>query len=154
MTGRYNSQAVAAARPVAVRLGLTQVNVVRGASGWVAVAWSPNRDGPFTLTAWGDLARAIDQARGYAALNPLRLLDVDGFDDPGGDGGLIHVVRSADGLEVHHQARGGSWGYLRHFALADEKRAVGFALSACDDYASRLGRLELAGDVANDKGAG
>lgn len=146
--------AIAQARPVAVRIGLTHVSVVRGASGWCAVAWSPASDGPFLLTGWGDLAKAIDEARAYAALSPDRLLYLDGVPDPGGDGGLIHVRRTTDGLEVHHQARGGSWGYLRLFALADEKRAVRFALTACGEYSSRLGHIELASAAANDRGAG
>lgn len=150
MSGQHKPQAVAAAQPIAVRLGFTDVSVVRGVHGWAGVAWSSASGGPFPITQWCDLATAIDEARAYEALSADRLLRLGGLTDPGGDGGLIHVLRKPDGLEVHHQARGGSWGYLRQFALGDEKRAVRFALSVCGDYSSRLGKLELS--PANDRG--
>jgi hypothetical protein len=149
MTAPRNT-AIAQARPVSVRLGFTHVSVTRGVGGWVAVAWSPASDGPVLLPGLGNLAQAIDEARAYTSLSSDRLLYLDGINDPGGDGGQVHVLRTPHGLEVHHEGRGGSWGYLRCFALADAKRAVRYALSVCPGYGSRLGRLEMLPVPASD----
>lgn len=138
------------AAPIAVRLGLTHISVAPLSGGFAMVAWSAATNGPRPLCGARDYEGAVDQARAYAAIDPLRSI----LELPDGEGqvdgrGLVHVDRRDDGsLEVMQEsASGNSFALLRRFRAPERKRALLFALEMLGEYtngrnqASRLGRL-------------
>ena len=141
--------AIDAARPTAVRCGLTHMSVAPLGDGWSAVSWSP-KSGPDPLCLPRPYELAVDHARAYVALRPLRRI----LDLPNGLGDLegrdrIHVETNGDAVEVvHESASGSSFAILHSFMKGNEKRALLFALDKLPEHpnrkgASRLGRVSI-----------